>query len=61
MKKYLIQGIETNIWRKEIEASSEQEALEKHEKEWEEAQYSYEFHYWKYGNTEWEVVMEVKE
>ena len=61
MATYLIQGSKTNVWTKEIEANSEQEALEKHEVWWEETGYSYEHHNWKDGNTEWEVITEVKE
>ena len=61
MKKFLIQGSETNIWTIEVEAESEDKALEAHEKQWEEAQYSYEFHYLKDGNTEWDVIEEVKD
>lgn len=61
MKKYLIQITETNLWRKVIEAESEEDALAKHETEWEEAQYSYEFHDWKDGNSETDVLRELKD
>lgn len=61
MKKYLIQITETNLWRKVIEAESEKDALAKHETEWEGNGYTYEFHDWKDGNSETDVLRELKD
>lgn len=61
MKKFLIQVTSTDIYRIEVEAESEEEALTKHEDMWAEAEYSYENHYCTDGNTETDVLMEVKD